>query len=68
MFYEVMFYDVLKVMDNMKIEKVCLMGYSMGGKVFMIIVLLYVMRIFLFFISMIFLLDVLLNINVFEVI
>lgn len=67
MFYEVMFYDVLKVMDNMKIEKVCLMGYSMGGKVFMIIVLLYVMYIFFIFISIIFFLFVLLNINVFEV-
>lgn len=68
MSYEAMSYDVLKVMDNMKIEKASLMGHSMGGKAFMTTALLHVMRISLLFISMIFLLDVLSNINVSEAI
>lgn len=63
MSYEAMSYDVLKVMDNMKIEKACLMGHSMGGKAFMTTALLHVMHTSFIFISIIFLLLVLSNIN-----
>lgn len=66
MSYEAMSYDVLKVMDNMKIEKACLMGHSMGGKAFMTTALLHVMHTSFIFISIIFLLLVLSNINVSE--
>lgn len=45
MSYEAMSYDVLKVMDNMKIEKACLMGHSMGGKAFMTTALLHPERV-----------------------
>lgn len=56
MSYEAMSYDVLKVMDNMKIEKACLMGHSMGGKAFMTTALLHVRHTSFIFISIIFLL------------
>lgn len=64
MSYEAMSYDVLKVMDNMKIEKACLMGHSMGGKAFMTTALLHVMHTSFIFIIIIFLLHAFSNINV----
>lgn len=45
MSYEAMSYDVLRVMDNLKTEKACLMGHSMGGKAFMTTALLHPERV-----------------------
>ncbi|XP_061162858.1 protein ABHD11-like isoform X1 [Saccostrea echinata] len=45
MSYEVMSLDVLKVMDDLQIEKACLMGHSMGGKAFMTTALLHPERV-----------------------
>jgi esterase len=42
MSYKAMSSDVLKVLDDLEIEKACLMGHSMGGKAFMTTALLHV--------------------------
>lgn len=42
MSYKAMSSDVLKVMDDLEIERACLMGHSMGGKAFMTTALLHV--------------------------
>ncbi|XP_056021871.1 protein ABHD11-like isoform X2 [Ostrea edulis] len=45
MSYKAMSSDVLKVMDDLEIERACLMGHSMGGKAFMTTALLHPERV-----------------------